>query len=104
MQQNSANTFSEDDYHPLKVRQLGEPLAIYRIKPGYIRLIRSMGQVMVLLASILLVIGVITFSLVGWHFTMSTTYPISFIFLGLTCLIMGFAFFTLPFLKIKANE
>lgn len=92
MQQNSANTFSEGDYHLLEVHQLGEPLAIYRIKPGYIRLMRSMGQVMVLLAGILLVIGVIIFGLAGWHFTMSTTYPISFISLGLTSLIMGFAF------------
>ncbi|HVB24490.1 MAG TPA: hypothetical protein VNG51_21310, partial [Ktedonobacteraceae bacterium] len=74
MQKNFTNTLSEDDNRLLEVHQLGKPLTIYRLKPAYIRLIQSMGQIMVLSASILVVIGVVTFGLVGWHLTRSTTY------------------------------
>lgn len=104
MQQNSANIFSEDDYHLLEVHQLGKPLTIYRLKPVYILLMRVIGQVMVLLASILVVIGVVTFGLVGWHLTMSTLYPLTFVSLGLTFLIMGFAFFYIAVPQVQSER
>jgi len=104
MQKNFTNTLSEDDNRLLEVHQLGKPLTIYRLKPAYIRLIQSMGQIMVLSASILVVIGVVTFGLVGWHLTRSTTYPLTFVSLGLTFLIMGFAFFYIAIPQVQSER
>ncbi|MDQ2714504.1 MAG: hypothetical protein M3Z08_06330 [Chloroflexota bacterium] len=37
------NTFSDEDYQLSEVKQLGRPLAVYRLKPGPIRFMRLVG-------------------------------------------------------------
>jgi|SRR5579863_3031753 len=91
MQQNPARAISRNDYRLIEVHQLGKPLAIYRLKQGAIRLLRSLGLLALLVSIIIFAIAVLELVFIDARNSVS----LAFVPIGLSSIIVAFLFLSI---------